>query len=201
VYNTLEGEGIDLTLPAVSNVDNNGEYIAKLSGTTVFKGQRLAGFLTSDESKYLLFTVDDIEGGLLTFPADGEGEDDTTLEIYKNKTKRSFSYKDGKLAIKLEPETDVFLAECKVDLDALDKQQISMLEKNGAKALAERMAQLIRKVQTEYGADIFGFGNLINKKDPALWKKLSPDWDTLFTQLEVVINAKVNIINTASVKE
>jgi spore germination protein KC len=201
VYNTLESEGIDLTLPAICNVENNGEPSAKLCGTAVFKGQRLAGFLNPDETKYLLFTTDELEGGLLTFPADGEGEDDTTLEIYKNKTKRSFSYKEGKLVIKLEPETDVYLAECKVHLDALDKKQISSLEQNAAKALAERMAMVIGKVQSEYGADIFGFGNMIYKKDIALWSKLSSDWDTLFPELEVVINAKVNIVNTASIKE
>jgi len=201
VYNTLEGEGIDLTLPALCNMDNNGEPSAKLCGTAVFKGQRLAGFLDADETKYLLFTTDEIEGGLITFPAEGKGKDDTTLEISKNKTKRSFSYKDGKLVIEVAPETDVFLTECKVHFDALDKKMISMLEQNAAKTLAERMAQHIGKIQSEFGADIFGFGNMIYKKDHALWQKLSADWDTLFPELEVVVNAKVNIINTASIKE
>lgn len=201
VYNTLEGEGIDLTLPALCNVDNNGEPSAKLCGTAVFKGQRLAGFLDADETKYMLFTTDEIEGGLITFPAEGEGKDDTTLEIFKNVTKRSFSYKDGKLIIEVAPETNVYLTECKIQVDALDKQQISMLEQNAAKTLAERMAQHIGKVQSEFGADIFGFGNMIYKKDHVLWHKLSADWDTLFPELEVVVNAKVNIINTASIKE
>ena len=110
-------------------------------------------------------------------------------------------YEDGKLVITLEPETDVFLAECKEHFDALDEKHISRLEQNAAKALAERMAQLIGKVQSEFGADIFGFGNMIYKTDPALWQKLGSDWDALFPQLEVVINAKVTIINTASIKE
>lgn len=201
VFNTIEGEGVELTLPAVSNVDNNGEYIAKIDGTAVFKGERLVGYLGPDESKYMLFATGKIEGGLLTIPASGEGKDNVTLEIYENKTKRSFSYREGKPVIKIDTETDVYLAESHIHLDALDKQQISDLEQNAAKTLAERMAQVIGKVQSEFGADIFGFGNMIYKKDHKLWHKLSPDWDMLFPQLEVVINAKINIINTASVKE
>lgn len=201
VYNTLEDEGVDLTLTAIKNVDNNGQYIAELCGTAVFKGERLAGYLSPDESKYLLFATDKVKGGLLTFPASGEGKDDVTLEIYENKTKRTFSYREGKPVIEIETETDVFLAECNTHLDLLDEQQISTLEQNAAKTLAERTAQLISKVQSEFGADIFGFGSMIHKKDYVLWRKLSSEWDTLFPDLEVVVHAKINIINTSSSKK
>ncbi len=201
VYDTLEADGIDLTVPALCNIESGGRTIPKLSGTAVFKGQRLAGYLSSDESKYFLFAVDKVKGGVLTVPANGEGRDNVTLEISDNRTSRSFTYKDGKLVMKLEPETDVFLAECEGPLDAMDKQQIKELEKNAAKTLAQRMVQTIQTVQSKYGADIFGFGNFIHKSDMSLWKSLSKDWDTIYKTLEVQVNAKVNIISSSCVKE
>jgi spore germination protein KC len=201
IYNDLESEGIELTLPAIRNFYNNSEYTAELNGTAVFKGERLVGYLTPDESKYFLFAVDNVKGGLLTFPAFGEGQDNVTLEISDNKTSRSFSYKDGKLVITLEPETDVFLAECAVQVDAMDKQQIEELENNASKALADRMVQTIQNVQSKFGSDIFGFGSFIHQRDNALWKKLSKDWNTIFPTLEVQVKAKVTIINTACIKE
>ncbi len=201
VYNTLESEGVNLTLPAICNTESGGRTFPKICGTAIFKGQRLVGYLSPDESKYFLFAVNKVNGGLLTFPASGEGKDNVSLEISDNKTECSFSYQDGRLVMKLSPETDVFLDECEVSLDVMDKQQIKELEKNAAKILAQRMVQTIQTVQSKFGSDIFGFGSQIHKSDNALWTKLSKDWDTIFKTLEVQVIAKVNIINSALIKE
>ena len=201
VYNELNSEGIDLTLPAVRNRTNNNEYIAQLCGIAVYKGERLAGYLNPDESKYFLFAVNKAEGGLLTFPATGEGKDNVSLEISKNSTKCSYTYQDGKLVIKLQPEVDAYLAESEALINAMDKQQIKELEKNAAKTLAQRMVQLIQGVQSKFDSDIFGFGRMIHKSDKVLWQKLSKDWDSIFKTLEVQVDAKVNIVNSACIKE
>lgn len=201
IYNMLESEGIDLALPALGNVETNGKTVPVLSGTAVYKGQRLVGYLSPDESKYFLFAVDQVKGGLLTFPASGDGRDDVTLEISKNKTKRSLTFKDGKPVIKLAAETDVYLAECEGPVNAMDKEQVKELERAASRTLAQRIVQNVQTVQSRYGADIFGFGNFIYKTDNALWKKLRNDWDSIFKTLEVQVEAKVNIVNSACVKE
>ncbi len=201
IYNTLETKGIDLTLPAICTTETSGRRIPKLCGTAVYKGERLAGYLTAAETKYFLFVVNQVKGGLLTFPAGGEGRDNITLEIYENKTGRSFTYKDGKLVITLTPKTDVFLAESEISVDVIDKQTIKELEKKAALALAQQMVQTIQTVQSKFGADIFGFGSLVYKSDYALWQKISKDWDTIFKTLEVQVNAKVNIITSSLIKE
>ncbi len=201
VYNELETDGIELTLPAICNVDNNGEYIAKLCGTAVYKGERLVGYLDPDESKYFLFTVNKVEGGLLTFPADGKDEDNVTLEIAQTNTGRSYSYENGKLVIKLDVDADMFLMECDNSVNMLDKKQVEELEATAAKTLAQRMVNTIQVVQSKYGSDIFGFGSLIYKANNSLWKKLRDDWDTTFKSLDVQIDAKINIVNSALVKE
>ena len=201
IYNTLETKGIEMTLPAICTTETGGRRIPKLCGTAVYKGERLAGYLTPDESKYFLFAVDQVKGGLLSFPSSGKGRDNITLEISKNRTGRSFTYKDGKLVIKLEPQTDVFLAECEISVDVMDKQTVKELEKNAASALAQRMVQTIQTVQSKFGADIFGFGSLVYKSDNGLWQKIGKDWDTIFKTLEVQVNAKVNIISSSLIKE
>lgn len=200
-YNTLKSPGIELTLPAI-RIDKASERpIAQVYGTAVFKGERLAGYLTPEESKYFLFATDGVQGGLLTVPADGEGPDTVTLEISRNCTRRSFSYDGGKLIVTLEPETDVFLAECAVPFSVMDKQAVRELEDNAAATLAKRMTAVIQTVQSRFGSDIFGFGDLIRKRDNALWEQLGPDWDATFKTLEVQVKAKINILNSALVKE
>lgn len=200
-FNTLKSPGIELTLPAIRIATASERQIAQIYGTAVFKGGRLAGYLTPEESKYFLFATDGIQGGLLTVPASGEGPDTVTLEISQSRTHRSFSYDNGKLIVTLEPETDVFLVECGVPFSALDKQVMRELEDNAAAVLAKRMTAVIQTVQSSFGSDIFGFGSLIHKRDNALWEQLSQDWDAIFAALEVQVKAKINIVNSALIKE
>ncbi len=200
VYNILHTEGIELALPVLTNVVNNGELTAELFGSAVFKEHKLVGYLTPVESKYFLIAINEVEGGILTFPSEGSGPDNVSLEIKKNTTKTSFTNKDGKLKIRVEIEMDTSFAERMHDLHKAGAQQYVSLENTAAQILANRVSETIKKVQTEYGSDIFGFGSLICKNNNVLWKQLRDNWDTLFPSLDVEVLAKVNIVNSASMK-
>lgn len=201
IYNTINGEGESLTLPAFHVTDNGGEVTIESYGAAVFKEQRMVGMLSPDETKYYMYIQDEAEGGLLTFPASGEGPDDTSLEVSKNSTDRSFSYENGKLKIRIETNTDVFLAEYKQPAGEMNKEKIQALESAAASFVARRIGNVIKKVQAEYASDIFGFGSMIYRQDPALWEQLKANWNDTFASLEVDIECTINIVNTASMKE
>lgn len=200
IYDTVNGEGESLALPVFHVTDSNGKRIIETYGAAVYKGQRMAGMLSPDETKYDLFIEDKAEGGLLTFPASGEGPDDTTLEISKNSTERSFSYVNGKLKIRIGTNTDVFLGEYNQPTGEIDEEKIHALESTASAFLARRIGNVIKKVQTEYASDIFGFGNMIYRRDPALWSQLKGNWNETFASLDVDIECNINIVNTAFIK-
>ncbi len=201
IHEILHSDGLEVVLPAFHNVNNDGELATEANGTAVFKGERLVGFLTSRQSRFFLFIMNQVKGGVLAFSSTGQGKADTTLEISKNTTKRSFEYKDGRLTMVLKVETDVYLNEADAPLDPLDDARMGELEKLASESLMRGMADTIKEVQIQYNSDIFGFGDEVHKKNPNLWHKLRDQWDTLFPQLEVKIQCKVNIVNTANVKE
>lgn len=197
LYNELNMEGISPVLPAVQAVKINDKKICRVSGCAVFKGIRLAGYLTPEETKYYLYAVDEAKGGLLTFPADGEGKDSATLEVIESKTKASYKFKNEKIKFRLEPKLTTLLDEINKPLSSLDDTKIKKLEKNAEACLSSRILSVIRKVQREFGSDIFGFGNMIYKKDPKLWKKLSKDWNEIFAELPVETVSSISITNTS----
>ena len=164
IYDILNSEGIELTLPAFHNTINDGEPASEADGIAVFKGERLAGYLTPEESKYFLFATDKVEGGVITCSSTGEGPEDTTLEISENHTKVSFRYRDGQLTMKVETETKAYLNEIDEPSDALDPSQIEMVEASAARKVMQGIAGVIQRVRTDYGSDIFGFGNTIYKR-------------------------------------
>lgn len=201
IHETLHEEGLEVVLPVFHNTDNHGKPVTEANGTAIFKSEKLIGFLTPEQSKWFLFIMGNVEGGVLTFSSTGQGQADTTLEISKNTTQRSFEYKDGQLMIVLKVETDTYLDEADTPLDSLDEIRIGELERLASEKLMQGLADTIDTVQAQYNSDIFGFGSLVHKKDMKLWNTLKDQWDELFPVLEVRIECKVNIVNTASVKE
>lgn len=201
IYDTLHTEGLSLTLPVLHITSNNQELTSETNGVAVFKDKSMLGYLTPDESKYFLFVINKVKGGILTLPSTDGKKDDVSLEISENKTKQTFSVEDGKLKFVVDTETRVYLDEIAEEFDAVDEEAVASLEAAAGAKLKQEMESVIKRVQAEYGSDIFGFGNTIRQKNNKLWSSVSGYWDALFPTLEVTVNAKVNIANTAYIKD
>lgn len=198
IFNTLHDEGISLTVPAFHGVMNQESPTAEVNGIGVFKGDRLIGYLTPTETNRYLFVIDEIHAGVLTLSLEGEKTDDISLEIYKNKTEVSCSYKDGKAKAQTSIKTEVSLDEVGTGLGLLDDQMVEEIAEKAAQKLEAEIMEVIKKVQTGYGSDIFGFGNKLYKKDPKLWKEIRSEWDVLFQAMDVEVECEILIVNTAS---
>ncbi len=199
IYNILKADGKSLTLPAMHNIINDGEPANEVNGIAVFKEKKLIGFLTTEESRYFLFVLDEIKGGVLTFSSNKNTQ--FALEISKNKTKKSFQVKDGEIKILIKTDTTVYLNESMGYSDSLNKKQIKEMEKIAEKELKKNISSVVKKVQAEYNSDIFGFGNMIYKKNFKLWNHIKDKWEDEFMSLNVEIQSDIHIINTASIKE
>ena len=197
VYDILYGRGKSLTLPAFHIVENAGAKVIEADGTAAFKEDKLVGFLSAEESKYFLIASGECHGGILALAMKGPGKPDTSLEISSSSVKSSFTNDGGKLAFKIETETDVYLAETMADIDVMKEDQIKALEEEAGKRLELEINALIKRVQTELKTDIFGFGHIIHQRDLALWRQVENQWDTVFETLPISVSCKVNIKNTA----
>lgn len=198
-FGGLHSEGEELALPVIHKAINNGKTVGETNGMAVFKDNKLVGFLPPNESKYYLFAIDEVKGGILTLSAFGE-EHNISLEIFENKTGASFDYKDGKVKVTVKTDTTVYLGEVMRPYAPMDEKEINELEDIAKSELKKNISNSIKKVQSEFGADIYGFGNMIYKKDIKLWKQLAENWEEHFRTLEVEVESEIEIANTASLK-
>lgn len=199
-YNMLKSPRQSAVLSALRKVELDGKEICELNGIAVCRKDKLVGFLTPEESKYALFIWDEIKGGIVTLSMTGSRTDDISLEIFGSKTEKSFSHEGGALKFSIEISTDVAIAENQSQLNVQDEGLVKEIEDAAAKLIEKNMADVVAKVQKEYGADIFGFGEMVYKHDLPLWKKLEPRWEELFPALEVEIRAEVHVVNSAFLK-
>ena len=166
----------------------------------VFSDDKLVGYISPEDSKYVLIATGQCNGGLLTLSQGGSGMPDTTLEIQDCKTKTKHEVRGDQLVIKVQAEVNVFLAETMADINVLEKDEIKSLENTAAQMLESEVSRVIRMAQEELRSDVFGFGHMISQRDVRLWDQLEPSWKLMFPTLQVEVSCKVNIKNTAFIK-
>lgn len=189
-----------VVLPAVHCVSNQDKKVVEVNGIAIFKAGKLQGYLSPEETRYYLFAVDEIEGGILTFPLNEEEKDILTFEIFKNKTKKSYVYDGNRLKVYYDIKTTAALGEVGADIDVSKKDNIDKIKTVAATVFSNRFQTVIKKVQTEFGCDVFEIGTMIHKKDPALWSQLEENWDVYFKGIDVEVRPEFEIINTALTK-
>jgi len=200
VFNMLQGEKeMSLVMPAVHLVLNNEKKVVEVNGIAIFKADKLKGYLSPEDTHYYLFTVDEVKGGILTFPSNEKNQkwyDDLSFEIAKNKTKRSYSYDGNRLKFILDIKTTAVLDEVGADIDVIKKENIEKIKSTADRVFTDRLESVIKKEQIEFGCDIFGIGTMIHKSNPLLWSQLKENWEYYIQTMEVEVRPEFLIINT-----
>ncbi|KTD83317.1 Ger(x)C family spore germination protein [Paenibacillus etheri] len=188
----LEASGEFAMAPLIYIHEQNKIKNARVSGTAIFSMDKMVGTISGEETKYMLFAKDQIQGGVLTVN-DKQGKTAFSLEILSNKTKVKPVWIDGKLQMQINTETQVGLDEVMTPEEFNNINSKNVLEERAGKELQERILSIIHRVQKDYHADIFGFGELIHERMPQTWKKVKENWGQEFSELDVVVNSKVII--------
>lgn len=200
IFDLLEEQSTQLVLPVIDCVEENDEVVIEVNGLSVFKDDKMIGYIDPDQAKYFLMLVDEIEGGVIPVENVGEKSAKVSLEIRDAKTKRSFEYEDEQLTITIEPELEVFIGEVNTDLDLSETSVTDEIVSTGEQTIKARMAKVVQMSQKEYKSDILGIGELISGHDPKLWETIEPNWDEIFSDANVEIKPKVILVNTAFTK-
>jgi spore germination protein KC len=191
-------EGISTIIPAVSLMQEDDKKTPQILGTAIIKNDVLAGFLNGDETKYLLFIRDEIKSGILLAEMQRENESFTvSLEIFKSKTKVKPIVNDKEIIMNIDIKTKVAIDEINGTVNFLDEEGIKKLERIAGDTLKKQIESLIKKIQTEYDADILKFGSILYENDPQTFKRLRNNWNEVFKDLKTNVKTEVQVQNSA----
>ena len=195
IYNTLNTEGESLVIPTFHYTEVNEKPTIQVDGVAVFNEDKLAGFLSPEDTHYYLFTINEMKGGLFTFNIEEDSNnlnpDNITLEVAKSDTKTSFNYESNKVTMTLKINVEAYLVEVDYSADLMDEQEIKKIKTSAEKKLTQNIQNVIQKIRTEYSSDIFGFGCFIYKRNYNLWKQIGKDWNTLFQNMEKKVEPEI----------
>ncbi|MCB8817694.1 Ger(x)C family spore germination protein [Desulfosporosinus shakirovi] len=199
LINDLGGSGISAVLPLVSLKKVNSRTLPSVTGTAVFKKDKLVGFLNVDDTRDLLFIQNKVDGGSLV--QNGEGDNAGTkvsLKILENRTKLKPIEKDGNLEISIEIKTTVAIDEIEGTENYIDEPGRLRLEKSAEESMKKSLENVVQEVQTKYNSDIFGFGAKVKADMPGTWKEIETLWGGKFKDLKVSVHPELTIKNSAA---
>ncbi len=200
--NSLYCEGICPVIPSIYLVETGGVITSEISGVAMLKKAKLIGFLEEEDTRYFCFIRNKVKGGLLNFKSSPEKDKpDTSLEIFSNKTKIKPVYSGGKISMDIEIKTEAAIGERSVSEEFDPKEDLLKIKSTAEKSLEQYITNVIKKVQKEFGEDIFGFGMAVNNELPEVWKKVEGEWDTIFKNIDVNIKATIEIRNKGMMKK
>lgn len=202
IYNLITMLKFDVPyayLPSITIVKQMDSEVLEVFGTAIFKGDKLQGFLDSEETKYFLYIINEIKGGLLVKNNGQENLNNRiSLEVFNNKTTLTPVFRNGRFMMEIHTETEASIAETGPKVNYADKSGLTAVTEDMQIFLQQNILRVIQKVQNDFDIDIFGFGQTIYRDMPDIWKQYKNNWDTEFMDLEFIVSSKIKIRNTAT---
>ncbi|MCK4258319.1 MAG: Ger(x)C family spore germination protein [Halanaerobiales bacterium] len=191
--------GISPILPSTNIIDYNGQKLSQVYGTTIFKGDKMIGFLNGIDTRSMLWITEEDIGGILVQVDEKNGSKSRiTYEVFSVERMIKPIYDKGQLTMKIDIKTKLGVGELsKTSPKYYDEGTLKVLEDKIEIYLKDQIKKVIEKVQKEYQSDIFGFGSILQIEMPDVWRKYENNWDEVFSQLQTQIHVEANINTSA----
>lgn len=163
-----------------------------LSGYSIFKGDKLKGYLSNQDSINLGFIRNKIENTIINYKCDSNNY--MALEVVNSKTKVAASKSKPEITINIAGQANINEMNCKMDLT--QNETISYLQKQINKQVEKQIISTIDKINNKYNADVYGFEDLFYKNNPKYYKQLKKKYkDDLLGHIKISVKADINLFS------
>lgn len=165
----------------------------KVSGTGILKDGRLENTLNLQETRGLLFILNEVKDTTLTVST--EDYNHAAVQIYSSSSTLTPTMENGSINFHLEITSQASLGQRELNSTRQSNEEaIQQLEVATAKIIEEECTSAYVKAITITGADIFDFGHIMWQRNPNIWKTVKDDWKTQVNNISFTVNSNV-IIN------
>lgn len=165
-----------------------------LSGTAVYKKDKLAGFLNNEDTIGLNLVIGSPKNGIIEVPALINKDKKISIEIKKVKSKIKSSIADGKVGISVHLKLEGNITEVEDATDVSDPAVIDRINGEFRDFIKKNAKATVAKIQKELRTDILGFGSAFKKDYPKVWESYAKgQWDAMFPDITCTIDAETNV--------
>ena len=161
-----------------------------LEGYSIFKADKLVGYLSNEDSINLGFVRNKIENTIVDYKC----SKDNYMAIELVNTKTEVEPKKNKLEVTIKVKAQGNINEINCDFDITKDKTISELEKKINNKIEKDIKQTIKEINEEYNSDVYGFEDLFYKNNPNFYKKMKDKYeDNFITNVKVKVESDINL--------
>ncbi|MFF3021341.1 Ger(x)C family spore germination protein [Gottfriedia sp. NPDC057948] len=188
----LMNSGSSFLLQLLEPTDNG----PKFSGGAIFNGKKnkMIGTLNTQEVEGInLITAQGKGGAVKAYTNKSDGP--TWFQIESIKSKVTPHIKGDKISFNVKIESEGRVAEYwNPKLRPLfEEKTLKNIEKATEEEVTKIVENVTNKLQNEYKTDVAGFGNEFRIQYPKKWKKMSKNWDELFSKAKIKYDVHITI--------
>ncbi|NLT14730.1 MAG: Ger(x)C family spore germination protein, partial [Clostridiales bacterium] len=173
--------------PIVSITNEGDEERLTVSGCAVFKNSVMVGELGENETRGLLYTQNKVKTGVLQLTI---MDTPATIEIRHSKSKVTpVLYTDGKAVFNIDVKLKVGIGDQSGTANLAAPENASAICDAAEAAVKAEIEGAVAKSK-ELNADVFGFGEYLNRKYPDQWKDMQANWDERYRDITVHVTAE-----------
>lgn len=187
----LMSKSTSAIVPIIRIAKDENKNAIYISQTAVFKKDKMVGKLNEYETRGILWGINEVKGGTIIVESP-EKKEKVSLDITKAKTRIIPEINGSEINMKIQIKCEGDLSEETGKEDLVNPEAFGKLQNAGADEIKKQVFSALEKSK-ELNADIFEFGEILNKHYPKLWKQLEKDWNGLFQKINVEMDVQVKL--------
>lgn len=183
--------GTDFVIPKVTPWGRE----LKVAGGTVFKGDKMVGWLSEDELQAAKYAFDAAKGDFITVPCPEHPHCPTTVEINRASTSTKVTIQDSRPSFALKVQMGGNLSEqmCDEFDDVFEPSFLRKVEAQVAKHMQDKIESTMARLQRELQADVTHLGTEVHRQQPDTWKQIKDNWAEIYPTVDVSVKVEVNL--------
>lgn len=188
------GNPVMPTIRVVLGPDGQQDVI--VSGSAVFDGDRLIGYLGAGEMVWLKWIQGNADRAVVSVNA---GRHKASFQLLRAGSFVRPEHVNGRLQIRIWASAEARLMENSADLDVQKAGVLPLLRQTLEDQVRRQITRLVRRSQEEIRRDFLGMGDAVHRWFPAQWERtLKARWVQVYPEIPVVVDVSVPILSTGA---
>ncbi|WP_372637832.1 Ger(x)C family spore germination protein [Cohnella sp.] len=189
----------EVCIPAIRVLKSKEGELNRLiqaTGFFAFRGDQLAGFMSSRLSKGYLRASNRMRSTNEKLTCDGKPGDTVAFENTRSSSRITASIdKTGIPVVRLEVDADLNLVGQPCDDQTVTPELIAEWEKRLNSEIEDQIKSFIGFSQ-QHATDLLGIGERIHRKQPQQWKQIKDEWSEIYPICRFTVNVNTRIDHT-----
>lgn len=177
----------------VGTVGKNGKRTVDTEGSAVFNTDKLAGWLSQEETRGYLFAAGKVKSTVITIPNPASQQKKVSVEIIRSGSKLGVEWENGKPVFTIKIKTEGNFGDQQNGGGLTAKESLEECERLLKQQIMQEVESMMKISQKEYKSDILGFGEMIHRYHSGYWKGAEQNWREIYSRAPLKLDVEVKI--------